>query len=155
LKNEDCQATYTRGASEVKHAIRPGSRGCGTVRQEAQDNGCGDCGNAYNARMGTTWLRQSGAVAILAVHAVPRAAADAVQGLHGDALKIRLNAPPVDGKANEALISFLAGKLRVSKSSMVLKSGFSQRRKIVAVSGLPTAEIQKRLLGQGQGGTTL
>jgi len=86
---------------------------------------------------------------------VPRAAADAVQGLHGDALKIRLNAPPVDGKANEALISFLAGKLRVSKSSMVLKSGFSQRRKIVAVSGLPTAEIQKRLLGQGQGGTTL
>ena len=116
------------------------------MRQEAQDNGCWDCGNAYNARMGTTWLRQSGAVAIMAVHAVPRAAADAVQGLHGDALKIRLNAPPVDGKANEALISFLAGMLRVPKSSVVLKSGFKQRRKVIAISGISIAEVEKRLL---------
>jgi len=112
----------------------------------AQDNGCGDCVDAYNTRMGTTWLRQSGAVAIMAVHAVPRAAADAVQGLHGDALKIRLNAPPVDGKANEALIRFLAGKLRVPKGSVVLKSGFNQRRKVIAISGISIAEVEKRLL---------
>lgn len=82
----------------------------------------------------------------MAVHAVPRAAQDAVQGLHGDALKIRLHAPPVDGKANAALIDFLSRKLEIPRSNIALKSGAGQRRKIVAVHGLSLPEVEKRLL---------
>ncbi len=96
--------------------------------------------------MNQGWIHQSGKSVIIAVQAAPRAARNAVQGLHGDAVKIRLQAPPVDGKANEALIAFLSAKLEISKSNIALKSGANQRRKIIAVSGLSSTEIEKRLL---------
>ena len=96
--------------------------------------------------MGTTWIKQSDNGVILTVHAVPRAAKDAVQGLHGDALKIRLHAPPVDGKANAELIDFLSRKLEIPKSNIALKNGLNQRRKTITISGLPMPEVEKRLL---------
>ena len=96
--------------------------------------------------MNQGWINRSDDSVIITVHAVPRAATAAVQGLHGDALKIRLHAPPVDGKANEALISFLSEKLNIPKSNITLKSGLSQRRKIIAINGLSKSEIEKRLL---------
>lgn len=98
--------------------------------------------------MNQTWITQSNNCVMITVHAVPRAAQDAVQGLHGDALKIRLHAPPVDGKANEALISFLSRTLNIPKGNIALKSGAHQRRKIIAVNGLSLPEIEKRLLNQ-------
>ena len=96
--------------------------------------------------MDQSWINQSDDGVIITVHAVPRAAKDAVQGLHGDALKIRLHAPPVDGKANEALIAFLSKKLNIPKNNIALKNGLNQRRKIISISGISKLEIEKRLL---------
>lgn len=96
-------------------------------------------------RMNSSWIRQADEGIIIAVHAVPRAAKDAVQGIHGDALKIRLNAPPVDGKANAALIAFLSEKLNIPKSNIALKSGVNQRRKIVLIAGISTQEASRQL----------
>jgi len=96
--------------------------------------------------MNKTWISQSNDGAVITVQAVPRAAKDAVQGLHGDALKVRLHAPPVDGKANEALIAFLSEKLNVPKKNLALKSGAGQRRKIIAISGISALEVEKKLL---------
>ena len=97
--------------------------------------------------MNQNWISRSGNGVIVTVHAVPRAAKDAVQGLHGDALKIRLHAPPVDGKANETLVSFLSDVLKVPKVNIALKSGANQRRKIISISGIGLSEAEKRLLG--------
>lgn len=97
--------------------------------------------------MPSSWIRQFDAGVVIVVHAVPRAAKDAVQGLHGDALKIRLHAPPVDGKANAALLEFLNSKLSIPKSNIALKSGFGQRRKVIAVTGLSKSDVERRLLG--------
>ena len=68
-----------------------------------------------------------------------------VAGLHGDALKIRLAAPPVDGKANAALLSFVAERLGIAKSSVSLKSGQTSRRKVLEVDAA-AADIAQRLL---------
>jgi len=96
--------------------------------------------------MDRPWITQSHDGAVITVQAVPRAAKDAVQGLYGDALKIRLHAPPVDGKANEALLDFLSEKLGVPKRCITFKSGEGQRRKIIAITGLSLPEVEKRLL---------
>ena len=79
---------------------------------------------------------------VLSLHIQPGAKQTAVAGLHGDALKIRLAAPPVDGKANAALIAFLAKALGVSKSSVVLVSGDTSRAKRVRVSGVAPAQLE-------------
>ena len=97
--------------------------------------------------MDSSWIKQCNGGIFVTCHAVPRAAQNVVHGIYGNALKIRLHAPPVDGKANKALISFLSKKLNISKSNITLKSGAGQRRKIVAIRGLSKSEIKKRLLG--------
>ena len=84
----------------------------------------------------TGWLSESGKGAILTVHAVPGATRTEVAGLHGDAVKIRIHAPPVDGKANEALVEFLAETLDVPGASVCILAGESGRRKRVLIAGL-------------------
>jgi uncharacterized protein (TIGR00251 family) len=59
-----------------------------------------------------------------------------VVGLHGDALKIRVAAPPVDGAANEAIIRFFADRLDVPRSRVRLTTGASGRRKVVEIQGI-------------------
>lgn len=82
------------------------------------------------------WCRQSpDGTLTLTLHIQPGAKKTEVVGPHGDALKIRLAAPPVDGKANAALLAYVAEVLGVSKSAVELKSGQTSRRKVVAVSG--------------------
>ncbi len=81
----------------------------------------------------------------LTIHAQPRAAVTQVVGLHGDAIKIRLTAPPVDGAANEALIHLLSDLLGVPPARVRLTSGGTGRRKIVEVDGLTTVEARHRL----------
>ena len=71
----------------------------------------------------------------LTLHIQPGAKKTEFAGLHGDALKIRLAAPPVDGKANEALIRFIADTLALPKSAVCLKSGQTSRRKVLEVTG--------------------
>ena len=91
------------------------------------------------------WFRVAGDGRItLTLHIQPGARKTELAGLHGDAMKIRLAAPPVDGKANEALISFLAEILGLTRSAVSLKSGHSSRRKVLEVSGA-TPEAVERL----------
>ncbi len=77
----------------------------------------------------------SGAI-LIAVHAQPGARHCSLVGLHGDALKIKIGAPPVDGKANEELTLFLADLLNISKRSVVLVKGDKSRAKVFRAEGL-------------------
>ena len=82
------------------------------------------------------WLRVAADGRLtLTLHIQPGAKKTEVAGEHGDALKIRLAAPPVDGKANAALLEFIADRLGVAKSAVTLKSGQASRRKVVEVGG--------------------
>jgi len=90
------------------------------------------------------WYREAADGRItLTLHIQPGARKTEFAGLHGDALKIRLAAPPVDGKANEALVRFVAEALNLPKSAVNLKSGQTSRRKVLEVSGT-TAEAIAR-----------
>jgi uncharacterized protein len=79
------------------------------------------------------------------VHVVPRARTTEVAGRHGDALKIRLAAPPVDGAANEELIRFLAERLSVPRSAVTIAAGLTGRRKTVKIAGIETADALRTL----------
>ena len=81
----------------------------------------------------------------ISLHIQPGAKREAIAGLFGTSLKIALNAPPVDGKANAALLRFLAGKLGVPKKDVELCSGAASRDKRVFVSGI-TVEKTVELL---------
>jgi uncharacterized protein (TIGR00251 family) len=82
----------------------------------------------------------------VALHIVPRARATAVAGSHGDAVKIRVAAPPVDGAANAELVRFLAARLNVAAARVTIVGGTSGRRKTVAVEGMGADEIERALL---------
>ena len=75
----------------------------------------------------------------------PRAKKNAITGEVGDALKVALTAPPVDGKANEACIEFFAKLLKVPRASVTIAAGQTSRNKVVRVAGLTAAELQARL----------
>ena len=73
---------------------------------------------------------------LLSLYVQPRSSRNELAGLHGDALKLRLTTPPVDGRANKAVISFLAKLLKISKSAIVIRSGLQSRSKKILLSGL-------------------
>lgn len=75
----------------------------------------------------------------------PRAARDGVAGIQGDAIKIRLTAPPVEGKANQALLRFLAKRLAVPRAAVELTGGAGSRRKTVQIEGLTPEQVRERL----------
>jgi len=83
--------------------------------------------------------------ATFAVKIHPRARKNAITGELGDALKLSLTAPPVEGRANEACIEFLANLLKVPRSSVTIASGQTSRRKVIRVRGMSADEVQKRL----------
>jgi uncharacterized protein (TIGR00251 family) len=64
----------------------------------------------------------------------------------GDAVKIALTAPPVDGKANESCIEFLAKLLGVARSSVTIAAGETGRNKVIRVAGLTAEQVRERLL---------
>ena len=84
--------------------------------------------------------------AILAVRVIPRSPRTRVDGLRGDAILIRLNAPPVDGAANEALIAFISEALDVPRRSIAIVSGETSRDKRVRVDGIDADNAIGRLL---------
>ena len=90
-------------------------------------------------------IRESSGAVTFAVKVHPRAKKNAVTGELGDALKVALTAPPVEGKANEACIEFFANLLEVPRSSVSIAAGQSSRNKVIRVVGLSAAEIEKRL----------
>lgn len=75
----------------------------------------------------------------------PRAKKDAITGEVGDALKLSLTAPPIDGRANEACIEFFAKLLKVPRSSVTIASGASSRNKVIRVEGISAAELRNHL----------
>jgi uncharacterized protein (TIGR00251 family) len=75
------------------------------------------------------------------VRVQPRASRSEIVGLHGDALKVRLSAPPVDGAANEALVELVAGALGVGRRAVRIVSGASSRSKTVEVEGVTAAAV--------------
>ena len=82
---------------------------------------------------------------LLRVHLQPRAAHDRVVGLHGEALKVALTAPPVENAANAALLAFLAALLQVPRASVSLMSGAKSREKRVLVSTATPQHLVQRL----------
>jgi hypothetical protein len=72
---------------------------------------------------------------------VPRASKNEIQGVHGDALKVRLQAPPVEGKANQALIRFLSDALDIPRSQLSIASGETGRNKAVLITSVTKAEL--------------
>jgi uncharacterized protein (TIGR00251 family) len=90
-----------------------------------------------------TWLVADDKGVMLRLHVQPGAKKTEAVGLHGDALKIRLAAPPVDGKANACLIAFLAEQLGVARAAISLVSGESSRAKRVRVCGVDQASVAR------------
>nr|MDA8163428.1 DUF167 family protein [Desulfobacteraceae bacterium] len=82
---------------------------------------------------------------ILTVHVQPKASRDGVAGLHGEAVKVSITAPPVDGKANAALVRFLAKLFGMPKAAVVLDSGHQGRTKRFLLQGLSLAEARQIL----------
>jgi hypothetical protein len=70
-----------------------------------------------------------------------------VAGRHGDAIRVRLAAPPVDGAANDELRRFLAERLGVARGSIAIVRGTTGRRKTVSVDGIDTERAERALLG--------
>ena len=81
----------------------------------------------------------------LKVRVQPRASADALAGVRSGALVVRLQAPPVDGRANQALARFLGGLLRVPPSAITLVQGSTGRDKVVHIAGADAATVRARL----------
>lgn len=82
----------------------------------------------------------------LKVRVHPGAKKDAVMGLHGGSVKIALSAPPVDGRANEALIAFLAEKVGLPRGRISLVAGATSRSKMLRVTGKSAADVAAALL---------
>jgi uncharacterized protein (TIGR00251 family) len=81
----------------------------------------------------------------LDIHVQPRAKRDEIAGWHGERLRIRLTAPPVDGAANEALIRFLAKALGLRRSQISLTLGERSRDKTLRIEGIEAEDLHRRL----------
>jgi uncharacterized protein len=85
----------------------------------------------------------TGAMFAIKVH--PRAKKNAISGELGDALKLSLTAPPVEGRANDSCIDFVAKFLKVPRSSVTIASGLTSRNKIIHVAGISAEDVRRRL----------
>jgi uncharacterized protein (TIGR00251 family) len=90
-------------------------------------------------------IRDTEAGVTFAVKVQPRAKRNAIVGKVGDALKLALTAPPVDGRGNATCIEFFASLLKVPRSSVTIASGETSRNKVIRVAGLSAQEVRKRL----------
>jgi uncharacterized protein (TIGR00251 family) len=83
----------------------------------------------------------------LQLHIQPRAARTEFAGRFGDALKLRIKSPPVDGSANDELVRFLAERLGIPRARVELVAGHTGRRKTVRVGGVTVAQVEHCLVG--------
>jgi len=90
-------------------------------------------------------IREHSAGVTFAVKVHPRARKNAITGEVGDALKVSLTAPPIDGRANDGCIGFLANLLKVPRSSVTIAAGLSSRSKVIRVVGLTAQQVRDRL----------
>jgi uncharacterized protein (TIGR00251 family) len=92
------------------------------------------------------WLHPQGGVVLIDVLVSPRASRTRVMGVHEDRLKIQLTAPPVDNKANTALVRFLADALDIARAQVEIVGGSSNRRKTVRLIGINPQRVLLKLL---------
>lgn len=90
-------------------------------------------------------VRDTPSGATFQVRVQPRARKNGIMGEAGECLKLALSAPPVEGRANEACIAYLAGLLSVPRSSVTIAMGAGTRNKVVRVIGLSSAQVKERL----------
>jgi len=90
-------------------------------------------------------IRETAVGVTFAIKVQPRARKNAITGELGDALKLSLTAPPVEGRANEACIEFLANLLDVPRSSVTIASGETSRNKVIRVAGMTADEIRRHI----------
>jgi len=91
------------------------------------------------------WILSSAEGVTITVRVVPRASKTCVVGVTGDALKLRVQAPPVDGKANDAVVGLLAETLGIARSRVLVVRGGTGRMKAVRIEGIDTATVRERL----------
>jgi uncharacterized protein len=91
----------------------------------------------------------SGAVSF-AVKVHPRAKKNAITGEVGDAFKVSLTTPPIEGRANAACIEFFAKLLKVPRSSVTIASGLTSRNKVIRVTGLSAQQVRERIATAGR-----
>jgi uncharacterized protein len=94
------------------------------------------------------WARQAGADTLLLLHVRPGAKVASLLGTHDGRLKVAVNAPPIDGKANDALLEFLAAVLRLPRRRLRLESGLASRSKSVRIEAADADTITQRLLAR-------
>lgn len=90
-------------------------------------------------------VKDSPTGATFAVKVHPRARKNAITGVVGDAIKLALTAPPVEGRANEAVIRFFADLFEIPRSSVTIASGATSRTKVLRIAGLSKEAVQDRL----------
>ena len=90
-------------------------------------------------------IEQDGADVLLWIKAVPGASRDQIAGVIGDRLKVRISAPPEDGKANKAICKLLAKALGVRNAQVSIESGQTNPEKIIRIAGVTTNDLRRRL----------
>jgi uncharacterized protein (TIGR00251 family) len=83
---------------------------------------------------------------VLQIKAVPNSAKDEIKGWLGDSLKVKIHAPPTDGKANERLCAFIAEELSLPKGAVTLVLGASARQKRLSIQGLSEEQVRLRFV---------
>jgi uncharacterized protein (TIGR00251 family) len=96
------------------------------------------------------WFDEKDDCLILNIRVIPRASKDSIQGLLGDALKVRIQAPPVEGKANTYLVKFLSKLWKIPRGNIEILSGETGRNKRLRITN-PTVELRKELLSFNNG----
>jgi uncharacterized protein len=94
----------------------------------------------------TTIVRESGDGVLVSCMLQPRASRNEVVGIYGEMLKIKLTAPPVDGKANAALRKYFSKLIKVPASSVTIVAGLTSRRKTVLLSGVKAENIIEKII---------
>ena len=111
------------------------------VEQKCRDHPCA------KGHRGRSELRYNSSMATLRFHIVPNRKIDKVAGEHGGAIKIKLRAQAVEGKANAALRCFLADQLNISQRAIILERGQKSRDKVIRIDGMTEEDVRSRLLG--------
>ena len=94
-------------------------------------------------------IRRTSAGIVFTVRVLPRSSHPGIAGLQEGALKVRIAAPPVDGKANEACLQLIAEVLGIKKGQVTLLAGHTSRNKTVAVAGISPERLQRCIAAQG------
>jgi uncharacterized protein len=98
----------------------------------------------------TAILKESNGAVLLPVRVTPRSNKNEIVRFDGDVLKVRLKAPPVDGKANEALVKFLAQEFRVPASNIEITRGHASRTKVLSIRGISAKQVEETILASNR-----